>query len=109
MEPVRIGPSLPPLAETESAVAPTAKPEAALATPPSAPALGSEANIFQPGVGDEVLVSFEQGDPRAPYVTGGLWNAEAPPTNSSPAADSTGDRLTEERAKLLEHQLKNLK
>lgn len=35
---------------------------------------------FVPDVDDEVLVSFEQGDPRRPYVLGGLWNGkDAPP------------------------------
>jgi uncharacterized protein involved in type VI secretion and phage assembly len=29
---------------------------------------------FIPDVGDEVLVAFEQGDARRPYVLGGLWN-----------------------------------
>lgn len=29
---------------------------------------------FVPDVDDEVLVAFEQGDPRRPYVLGGLWN-----------------------------------
>lgn len=35
---------------------------------------------FIPDVGDEVLVSFQAGDPRFPYVLGGLWNgSDAPP------------------------------
>jgi uncharacterized protein involved in type VI secretion and phage assembly len=35
---------------------------------------------FVPDPGDEVLVSFQAGDPRWPYVLGGLWNGkDAPP------------------------------
>ena len=35
---------------------------------------------FIPDVNDEVLVVFEGGDPRRPYVVGGLWNGkDAPP------------------------------
>lgn len=35
---------------------------------------------FIPDVGDEVLVTFEAGDPRHPYVIGALWNGQdAPP------------------------------
>jgi uncharacterized protein involved in type VI secretion and phage assembly len=35
---------------------------------------------FVPDVNDEVLVVFEGGDPRRPYVVGGLWNgSDAPP------------------------------
>ena len=29
---------------------------------------------FVPDVDDEVLIAFEHGDPRRPYVLGGLWN-----------------------------------
>jgi uncharacterized protein involved in type VI secretion and phage assembly len=31
---------------------------------------------FIPDVNDEVLVAFESGDPRRPYVLGGLWNGQ---------------------------------
>ena len=37
---------------------------------------------FVPDVGDEVLIAFEAGDPRRPYVVGGLWNgSDAPPAS----------------------------
>lgn len=32
--------------------------------------------VFRPEVGDEVLVIFEQGDLRFPYVLGALWNGQ---------------------------------
>jgi uncharacterized protein involved in type VI secretion and phage assembly len=41
---------------------------------------------FIPEKGDEVLVAFERGDLRLPYVIGSLWNADAPP----PAANKDG-------------------
>lgn len=34
---------------------------------------------FIPEVGDEILVAFEGGDPRRPYVLGGLWSNASPP------------------------------
>lgn len=35
---------------------------------------------FIPDVNDEVLIAFEGGNPRRPYVLGGLWNgSDAPP------------------------------
>lgn len=37
---------------------------------------------FIPDVDDEVLVSFEAGDPRHPYVVGVLWNGQDAPPES---------------------------
>lgn len=37
---------------------------------------------FIPDVNDEVLVLFEGGDPRRPYVVGGLWNGSDSPPES---------------------------
>lgn len=41
---------------------------------------GKRGSFFIPDVNDEVLVAFEAGDPRRPYVVGALWNgSDAPP------------------------------
>lgn len=41
---------------------------------------GGRGSMFMPEVNDEVLVAFEHGDPRFPYVVGFLWNGQdAPP------------------------------
>jgi len=38
---------------------------------------------FLPDPDDEVLVAFEHGDPRRPYILGGLWNGrDAPPADT---------------------------
>lgn len=37
---------------------------------------------FVPDVNDEVLVAFEGGNPRKPYVMGGLWNGKDKPPQS---------------------------
>jgi uncharacterized protein involved in type VI secretion and phage assembly len=42
---------------------------------------------FIPDVGDEVLIGFEAGDPRRPYVLGALWNGvDAPPDSIDSSA-----------------------
>lgn len=44
---------------------------------------------FIPDVNDEVLVVFEGGDPRRPYVIGGLWNGkDAPPQSMDSAGNN---------------------
>jgi uncharacterized protein involved in type VI secretion and phage assembly len=49
------------------------------------PMAGKERGMyFLPEVDDEVLVAFEHGDVRFPYVLGALWNGqELPPANNS--------------------------
>jgi uncharacterized protein involved in type VI secretion and phage assembly len=39
---------------------------------------------FMPEVGDEVLVAFEQGNPRVPYIVGFLWNGKQKPPSQKP-------------------------
>lgn len=50
----------------------------------AAPMAGKERGIyFLPEVDDEVLVAFEHGDVRFPYVLGALWNGQdAPPAKN---------------------------
>jgi uncharacterized protein involved in type VI secretion and phage assembly len=40
---------------------------------------GGRGTFFRPEVGDEVLVAFEHGDPRRPYVLGALWSSQDQP------------------------------
>ncbi len=59
---------------------------ARLATLAGGPNRGS---WFVPEHGDEVLVAFEAGDPRRPYVLGGLWNgSDAPPQSMDSAGNN---------------------
>lgn len=52
----------------------------------AAPMAGKDRGVyFLPEVGDEVLVAFERGDMRFPYVIGALWNGK------EPAPESNGD------------------
>jgi len=41
---------------------------------------------FIPDVNDEVLIAFEAGEPRRPYVLGGLWNGQDNPHESMDGA-----------------------
>ncbi len=43
---------------------------------------------FVPDVQDEVLVIFEAGDPRRPYVIGALWNGQDAPPEKMDSADN---------------------
>jgi uncharacterized protein involved in type VI secretion and phage assembly len=45
-------------------------------------------NFFRPERGDEVIVAFEHGDPRRPYVLGGVWNVPDPPPPDKKAVDN---------------------
>ncbi|MFY4727917.1 DUF6484 domain-containing protein [Nitrospira sp. BLG_2] len=42
-------------------------------------------------LGEEVLVAFEAGDPRSPYIIGSLWQAEWAPTVSQPPIEAKVD------------------
>ena len=52
--------------------------------------------MFIPDVGDEVLVAFERGDLRLPYVIGALWNGKDKPPLSS--ADAATTRMIRSRS-----------
>lgn len=43
---------------------------------------GGRGTWFVPETGDEVLVAFQGGDPRWPYVVGALWNGQDDPPES---------------------------
>jgi uncharacterized protein involved in type VI secretion and phage assembly len=51
---------------------------------------GGRGSMFMPEVQDEVLVGFEHGDTRFPYVVGFLWNGQdAPPGRTCATARSS--------------------
>ncbi|MCP3963671.1 MAG: hypothetical protein GY719_38030 [bacterium] len=59
------------------------------------PFAGAERGAFLlPDVGDEVLVSFVNGDPRLPVVIGGLWHGRAKAPESLGGAGDRVDRWT---------------
>lgn len=59
------------------------------------PFAGKNRGAFMlPDVGDEVLVSFINHDPRLPVVVGGLWNGDAAPPETLGGAGDRIDRWT---------------
>lgn len=52
---------------------------------------------FIPDVNDEVLVVFEGGDPRRPYVIGGLWNGKDAPPQSMDGAGNNNLKVLRSR------------
>jgi uncharacterized protein involved in type VI secretion and phage assembly len=65
---------------------------ARLATFMAGPSRGS---WFIPDPADEVLVGFEGGDPRRPYVVGALWNGtDAPPESMDGAGNNFKKSIT---------------
>lgn len=60
---------------------------------------GKQRGLFmRPEVGDEVLVGYEQGDPRRPYVLGAVWSSadEPPPDDGQPTKNNL--RLIQSRS-----------
>jgi len=56
---------------------------------------GDRGTWFIPDVDDEVLVAFENGDGRRPYVIGALWNGkDAPPESMDGAGDNQIKSIT---------------
>jgi uncharacterized protein involved in type VI secretion and phage assembly len=58
---------------------------------------GRRGSWLIPDVGDEVLVCFEAGDPRRPYVLGGLWNGQDAPPASMDGAGRNEQKLIRSR------------
>lgn len=52
---------------------------------------------FVPDPNDEVLVAFEGGDPRRPYVVGGLWNGSDAPPESMDGAGRNARKVLRSR------------
>jgi uncharacterized protein involved in type VI secretion and phage assembly len=52
---------------------------------------------FIPDPGDEVLIAFEGGDPRRPFVIGGLWNGKDKPPESMDGAGKNAKKVLRSR------------
>ena len=57
----------------------------------------SRGSWFVPDPNDEVLVAFEGGDPRRPYVLGGLWNGRDRPPERMDAAGQNQKKVLRSR------------
>lgn len=53
---------------------------------------------FMPDIGSEVLVAFEAGNPRRPYVAGALWNSKQPPPEKMDAGKSNAVKVLRSRS-----------
>lgn len=53
---------------------------------------------FIPDVDDEVLVTFEAGNPRRPYVVGGLWNGQDAPPEQMDRAGRNNKKVLRSRS-----------
>jgi uncharacterized protein involved in type VI secretion and phage assembly len=63
------------------------------------PMAGKERGLFlRPEVGDEVLVAFELGDPRRPYILGSLWSKTDPPPPDDGDASKNNWRFIRSRS-----------
>lgn len=54
--------------------------------------------FFRPEVDDEVLVAWEMGDPRRPYVLGSLWSKTDPPPADDGNAEKNNWRFIQSRS-----------
>jgi uncharacterized protein involved in type VI secretion and phage assembly len=58
---------------------------------------GNRGSWFVPDVNDEVLVAFEHGDARRPYVLGGLWNGKDKPPERMDGAGRNDKKVIRSR------------
>jgi uncharacterized protein involved in type VI secretion and phage assembly len=54
-------------------------------------------SFFVPDVNDEVLVAFEAGDPRRPYVVGALWNGKDKPPETMDGGGNNNKKVIRSR------------
>jgi uncharacterized protein involved in type VI secretion and phage assembly len=59
---------------------------------------GGRGAFFRPEVGDEVLVAFEHGEPRRPYIIGALWSKADPPPPDDGNAEKNNWRFIQSRS-----------